>query len=363
MMSCLGIDAVWDNPTYGTASWGHFGDAASGKYARGQIIGCDVEDFSDKGLYFESGSWAEIKSTNIYGARDKTGLVGIYYAQIDDANLPTIDAGTRFRHKGHAPAITFTGTGLNNLLNTDSAYVGAQAANFRLQIDSIGATDTFKWSVDGGATWKVIGVPITGTAQQLENGIVIEFSTTTGHVVHDYWDFTAVPVWARGEPIHAKGAPLIFGNNMDGDPWKVPLSTYYDLDFGAVKELPRLSGVQTSGDTHALHINALSIGDLWGLAWRWGAGTALSASLNKTPRFLGELYIDTNTTPNTVWSACGITSADWRVITDTFRSGPGNPSSSVTPRYIGEEYLDTSASPKEWYKAVGIAAADWVALN
>ncbi|MCE5334006.1 MAG: hypothetical protein LLG06_05405 [Desulfobacteraceae bacterium] len=78
LMSCLGIDMVWDNPTNGKASWGHFGDATSGKYARGQIIGCDVEDFSDKGLYFESGSWAEIKSTNIYGRRDKTGLVGIY---------------------------------------------------------------------------------------------------------------------------------------------------------------------------------------------------------------------------------------------------------------------------------------------
>ncbi|MCE5334005.1 MAG: hypothetical protein LLG06_05400 [Desulfobacteraceae bacterium] len=249
------------------------------------------------------------------------------------------------------------------MLNTDSAFVGPVSTAFRVQIDSAGGTDTFKWSADGGATWKAIGVPITGTAQQLENGIVIEFSTTTGHVVHDYWDFTAVPVWSHGEPIHAKGAPLIFGNNMDGDPWKVPLATYYDLDFGAVKGLPRLSGIQTSSDTHALHINGLSIGELWNIAWRWGAGTPLASGLNKTPRFSGELYIDTNTTPYTVWAACGITSADWRVITDTFRSGSGSPESTVTPRYIGEEYLDVSASPKKWFKAVGITAADWVALN
>lgn len=249
------------------------------------------------------------------------------------------------------------------MVNTDSVYVGFASASFRVQIDSAGSTDTFKWSADGGAIWKAAEVAVTGTAQQLENGVVIEFSTTTGHVLNDYWDFTAVPVWSHGEPIHAKGAPLIFGNNADGDLWKIPLSTYYDLDFGAVKDLPRLSGIQTASDTHTLHINGLSIGELWNVTWRWGAGTPLPVGLNKTPRYSGELYIDTNTTPYTVWTACGLTASDWRVITDTFRSGSGSPASTVTPRYIGEEYLDTGSAPKKWYKAVGIAAADWVALN
>jgi hypothetical protein len=67
-----------------------------------------------------------------------------------------------------------------------TAYV-----HYRVQIDAIGAIDTFKWSDDGGTTWQATGVQITGVYQDLNNGVKIKFDQTTYHTNADYWDFYA----------------------------------------------------------------------------------------------------------------------------------------------------------------------------
>ena len=71
-----------------------------------------------------------------------------------------------------------------------TANWGLGTTKYKVQIDAEGTPDTFKWSNDGGVTWKATGVAITGSAQELENGVTVTFAATTGHNLNTYWTFT-----------------------------------------------------------------------------------------------------------------------------------------------------------------------------
>jgi len=60
-----------------------------------------------------------------------------------------------------------------------------------INIDSVGAIDTFRWSDDGGTSWDVSNVPMTGALQTLNNGVKIKFDSVTGHTLTDVWTFFA----------------------------------------------------------------------------------------------------------------------------------------------------------------------------
>ena len=89
---------------------------------------------------------------------------------------------------------TFTGSGLNDLTitgynaNTSSGEVGR---SYKVQIDSTGTPDTFKWSRDGGSNWKATSKAITGSSQILEGDVAVTFAATTGHTSGNNWAFTA----------------------------------------------------------------------------------------------------------------------------------------------------------------------------
>lgn len=87
-------------------------------------------------------------------------------------------------------AAVFTGSGLDDLTAGDT-FNGVGTVSYRVQIDSEGTPDTFKWSNDGGSTWEVENVEITGSVQELDNGVFITFLATTGHTDGDRWDFDA----------------------------------------------------------------------------------------------------------------------------------------------------------------------------
>ncbi len=70
-------------------------------------------------------------------------------------------------------------------------YGYTNPTKYRVQIDSIGSIDTFKWSDDGGSTWDVSGIQITGGWQDLNNGVKVRFDEVSGHTLTDYWDFWA----------------------------------------------------------------------------------------------------------------------------------------------------------------------------
>jgi hypothetical protein len=86
----------------------------------------------------------------------------------------------------------FSGSGLDDLTASGN-YTGPASRTYVVNIDATGTPDTFKWSRDNGSTWAATGVAITGSAQELELGVVVTFAATTGHTATDYWNIAATP--------------------------------------------------------------------------------------------------------------------------------------------------------------------------
>jgi len=89
-------------------------------------------------------------------------------------------------------AVSFSGTGTNNLTYSGSCYF-ATARSYRVQIDG---SETYKWSNDNGATWEKTAQPIFAgqfieliNAEGEKEGISIRFASASGHVATDYWNF------------------------------------------------------------------------------------------------------------------------------------------------------------------------------
>jgi len=108
---------------------------------------------------------------------------GTDYSQQDAAQLSLTDLAMK-----SVPDAVFNGAGLDDMVS--SGIATALGISFKIEIDSEGATDTFKWSDDGGATWNATLVAITGGAQALSNGVSVTFTATTGHTAGDYWTLT-----------------------------------------------------------------------------------------------------------------------------------------------------------------------------
>ena len=88
-------------------------------------------------------------------------------------------------------SISFNGS--KNDLSISGTYTSTAITDFKIEIDSTGTPDTFKWSQDNGSTYFVgnsvslSSAPVTlGT-----HGISIHFGDTTGHSIGDNWSFTA----------------------------------------------------------------------------------------------------------------------------------------------------------------------------
>lgn len=80
----------------------------------------------------------------------------------------------------------FKGAGLNDV-TWGVACSAAASRDFLVEIDAEATADTFRWSVDGGASWEVEDVEITGAAQTLDEGQTITFADTTNHTEGDRW--------------------------------------------------------------------------------------------------------------------------------------------------------------------------------
>jgi hypothetical protein len=91
--------------------------------------------------------------------------------------------------KGEVGAVYFTGSGLNDM-GAMGPCTSSTDLNYKIEINTTGTPDTFKWSDDGGSTWDATEVNITGSAQLLNYGVNITFVNTTGHTLGDYWTFS-----------------------------------------------------------------------------------------------------------------------------------------------------------------------------
>lgn len=89
---------------------------------------------------------------------------------------------------------TDPGGGLDDMtFGASNLYTGPLDIAYEVEIDGTGATDTFKWSRDGGVSWIATGIniPGAGTEYELEDGVWVKFAAITGHASGDNWAFTA----------------------------------------------------------------------------------------------------------------------------------------------------------------------------
>lgn len=119
---------------------------------------------------------------------------------ITNSNNYTENYNNLYLFRGYVqinPTITKTGTG-SITMTADGSYTAISSKSYKIEIDGVGNPNTFKWSDDGGATWDVTGVSITGSAQVLNNGVQITFSAITGGVSGDYWTFDTGAITSYG---------------------------------------------------------------------------------------------------------------------------------------------------------------------
>lgn len=88
---------------------------------------------------------------------------------------------------------TFSGTG-NDDITISGNYNGVWTNTLRIEIDSTGGTDTFRWSKDGGTIWEASSINCSTSDILLADGIYVRWAAVTGHVLNDYWD-SAVTTW------------------------------------------------------------------------------------------------------------------------------------------------------------------------
>ena len=107
------------------------------------------------------------------------------------------------------------GTATYNLsLMTSGNYTGTVSRSYRVEIDGTGvagtSSDRFKWSRDGGATFAVTGVSITGADQLLENGAYVKLmekspdanmTTVTGGTLGNFWTFNVTASKSGGSTV------------------------------------------------------------------------------------------------------------------------------------------------------------------
>lgn len=95
-------------------------------------------------------------------------------------------------YPGEPGTITFTdgGSAQDDMTAGGASSDESLSHDYVVQIDGAGATDTFKWSDDGGSTWEASTVAVTGSAQALNNNVTITFAAITGHAAGDKWEFS-----------------------------------------------------------------------------------------------------------------------------------------------------------------------------
>lgn len=173
--------------------------AASGAGAI-QLTTGNFDDWPDTGWCLVRTAGGAVREAVYYTARTSTeltvpaagrGLLGTS-ATAGEAT-DTLDAIPGYRvafEFGQVSEPVFSGTGLDDL-SAEAEYRLATDTSVTVEIDAAATPDMFRWSLDGGLTWVAEDVPVTGSAQTLQDGIAVAFGATTGHTVGDRWTFTA----------------------------------------------------------------------------------------------------------------------------------------------------------------------------
>ena len=80
-------------------------------------------------------------------------------------------------------------------LTSNGTYLGTTAREYLIEFDSSGTTDTFRWSLNGGANFNDSLLPIPSSLiYNLSAGVAIEFNSFDAYEVGDRWRIKVAPV-------------------------------------------------------------------------------------------------------------------------------------------------------------------------
>lgn len=79
--------------------------------------------------------------------------------------------------------------GLDDAVSSGT-YTGDEDIRYIIEIDTVGATDTFRWSDDDGSTFSA-SQNCSTSPTSLSNGVTVSFGATTGHDIEDKWIISA----------------------------------------------------------------------------------------------------------------------------------------------------------------------------
>ena len=129
----------------------------------------------------ESNLSADESTVTIYDGTGR-GAVVFEFDNNGSASATTIDA---------AEGMSVSGAGTLTSIGT---YLGTTAREYLIEIDSNGTTDTFRWSVDGGANFNesMVSIP-AGLSYSLSAGVTITFADQTSYLKGDRWRIKAYP--------------------------------------------------------------------------------------------------------------------------------------------------------------------------
>lgn len=175
---------------------GRFSDAPNS-----QVAYCNAEESCIwAGEEMRCAGFFTFFSPKIVGSTDISFVDGAGGADtITDTGNGFLDAGFKAGHQitvavtglEKVSVAVFDGSGLDDL-TSGGTFSGSAVTDYVVEIDaSVPSPDTFRWSDDGGATWDVENVGITGSAQTLNNGVTVTFGAIDGHTVGESWSFDA----------------------------------------------------------------------------------------------------------------------------------------------------------------------------
>lgn len=112
----------------------------------------------------------------------------IIYYELEEHNFYTLEDPT------------FSGSGLDDLYNTSELVNSNNDLSIVIKVDGVGSPNTFKWSEDGGDTWRAQNISIIDgyTDILLDYEIYIGFNSATGHTLNDQWSFNATNHYNKG---------------------------------------------------------------------------------------------------------------------------------------------------------------------
>lgn len=240
LIECNGMMAAYppsyytDTSTLPYVDFGRFGHPSSGAVCRVKAKNCNVEDFSNYGMYFYGSSWADLDNVTFVAHIVNRATRGLYYSYVDAGSCPDVRNCAQYEiapgrwgdpvlnttdHK-----LTYVGNGLpyveagSGLANTITSAVGAISMP---SVSPVGAAfATFAAKVDH-LTYDRLFHPTTslttGTYSAGDKSVYL-LDTTSGNITVDLPSaaFHSGRTWTFVKLVAANTATVASGELISG---------------------------------------------------------------------------------------------------------------------------------------------------